>query len=353
VTLAAQTGDANSALGGGTSSPELRVINGASGGARMPIQLGSQLTIGSAVSNDVVLRDASVGDNQVAVTGGALQADARHLQIGDVQIQFDRGNPVTHAAQPQEPNETQAVPESAGTGVVAPTGFFRSKLPMPPLVSGTLTAAVAVAILLTFQFASTGNSGEAPMSVAALLEPTAFAHLKVQDGEAETTVSGLINTREDAISLEALLQQSEEPIVNATQVSDVLSARVADVFRVNGVDADVEVTGMGAVTVVTSVEPDEIERLRDVVSVDLPQLHSLEIDNTPPPINESQTAEAPGIDPGKRVAMVVSDTPAYVVTEDLSRYFIGSLLPSGHRIEAISEGRVSLVKAGVITELEF
>jgi type III secretion protein D len=43
--------------------------------------------------------------------------------------------------------------------------------------------------------------------------------------------------------------------------------------------------------------------------------------------------------------------PAYIVTADGARYFVGATLPSGHRITAITGQRVSLERAGQATTL--
>jgi type III secretion protein D len=51
-------------------------------------------------------------------------------------------------------------------------------------------------------------------------------------------------------------------------------------------------------------------------------------------------------DPGKRIASVVPGNPAYIVTADGARYFVGAMLPSGHRITAIDGQRVSVERNG-------
>ena len=51
-------------------------------------------------------------------------------------------------------------------------------------------------------------------------------------------------------------------------------------------------------------------------------------------------------------AFVPGESP-YVVTADGTRYFVGGLLPTGHRIEAIDAHRVQLAKDGQRSELSF
>ena len=58
-------------------------------------------------------------------------------------------------------------------------------------------------------------------------------------------------------------------------------------------------------------------------------------------------------DPNKRIASLVPGEPAYVVTADGARYFVGALLPSGHRIAQIAAQRVVLERDGQQTNLNF
>ena len=58
-------------------------------------------------------------------------------------------------------------------------------------------------------------------------------------------------------------------------------------------------------------------------------------------------------DPGKRVAAIVPGDSPYVATADGTRYFIGALLPTGHRIEAIEAHRVVLSRDGRQSQLDF
>ena len=51
------------------------------------------------------------------------------------------------------------------------------------------------------------------------------------------------------------------------------------------------------------------------------------------------------------IASVVPGNPAYLVTADGARYFVGAMLPTGHRITAISGQRVWLERNGEKTAL--
>jgi len=52
-------------------------------------------------------------------------------------------------------------------------------------------------------------------------------------------------------------------------------------------------------------------------------------------------------------ATLITSEPAYLVTADGSRYFVGALLPSGHRVARINPGSVTLELHGQQTTLNF
>jgi len=58
-------------------------------------------------------------------------------------------------------------------------------------------------------------------------------------------------------------------------------------------------------------------------------------------------------DPGKRIASLVAGASAYLVTVDGARYFVGAILPTGHRIVAIERTAVALERDGQRTSLNF
>jgi len=163
-------------------------------------------------------------------------------------------------------------------------------------------------------------------------------------------VRGFVPARADAIALERWLAAQPERVASAVLVDTELVERVEDVFRVNGVEAAVRSLVAGeAVVDVRTADVEALARLETRVTEDVPQLVALTLENSPPPVLE----DAVPVDPGKRVELVVATDPAYVVTRDRSRYFVGALLPSGHRIAGIEEGVVHLEKGDTVTELKF
>jgi type III secretion protein D len=135
-------------------------------------------------------------------------------------------------------------------------------------------------------------------------------------------------------------------------VDEAVAREVTEVLRVNGVAAQVHAAGPGRL-VAEAAEPDaqKLARAEEVVRRDVRGLLSLTLHNTTPP----KPAPAPPLatDPGKRIASIVPGEPAYVVTVDGSRYFVGALLPSGHRITHVAQRQLTLERDGQQSTLNF
>ena len=370
--------------------PMLRIVGGPLTGSAMRINLDTRLTIGNALGNDIVFRDGSVAGKQIdiVVTSSSIELNVlkgealvggetlfagetchtgnQSLQLGNVEFEIQLAGPDEHAestarigladsafAADTLKSTTDKTHEIVSDAVKSTPSSLRSL----SLISSVAVIGLVVGILIIGQYTGVSADSDKSLSVEALLEDSPFSTLALEKSNGQVIVSGLVDSRESAIALASLLQKSNETVLNKTQIGAVMADRVVDIFRVNGVEADAIATGLGEVTANTSVaDPDQLEELQEIVRVDFPQLEKLLINNTPPLLEEQEPlVSTPQIveDPGKRVSMVVSHAPAHVVTEDRSRYFIGSLLPTGHRIAAIDAGRVSLEKGGVTTELKF
>jgi type III secretion protein D len=135
-------------------------------------------------------------------------------------------------------------------------------------------------------------------------------------------------------------------------VDEALARDVTEVFRVNGIAVQARVTGPGRVDA-DAAEPDanRLARAEEVVRRDVRGLDGLKVRNsatpTPPPVPPLPD------DPGKRIASLVPGDPAYVVTADGARYFVGAMLPSGHRITAVAPQSVTLERDGRPSTLNF
>src|SRR5690606_14051290 len=95
----------------------------------------------------------------------------------------------------------------------------------------------------------------------------------------------------------------------------------------------------------------KLARAEEVVRRDVRGLEALSVRNTAGPA--APPAPPVSNDPGKRIASLVAGASAYLVTVDGARYFVGAMLPTGHRIVAIEKTAVALERDGQKTSLKF
>lgn len=372
----------------------LAILSGSQQGAAASLPTRVNVSIGRSLDNDIVLRDPSVDavhaalmavDDSVLLQclGPSLLVDglemysgesrtisgACTIQLGDVALSIENYSGKTssglagaEAAQVQStyfmpkvddlpvPQGSDAKPDSDAENThhdLAQGGSSSSRK------YGLMTTTVVLlGAFFVWQSGLFSPQQADPVSLQGLLAASPFAALSVQQVGNRATVGGFLETTQQSVQLEQWLEQSGLEISNDVVVGETLGDKVFDVFRVHGIPADVQVDDGGNVVVATRESDSSLlDAVDERVRSDVPGVASLSIDNTPPLIEET-----PGpvkTDPGKRVAMVISDDPAHIVTEDRSRYFVGSLLPTGHRIESIDDGVVSLLKNGISTKLEF
>ena len=116
--------------------------------------------------------------------------------------------------------------------------------------------------------------------------------------------------------------------------------------------AKVTVAGPGRIDAEAAErDADRLARAEEVVRRDVRGLDLLAVRNTAKPLPPPMPPVSD--DPGKRISSLVTSEPAYLVTADGSRYFIGALLPSGHRVTRIGPGSVTLEIHGQQTSLSF
>ncbi len=174
----------------------------------------------------------------------------------------------------------------------------------------------------------------------------------VPAGQGDPVVEGYLDTHAQRTRAEGLLAAQGLRPRFAVWINENLAQAVHDVYRVHGISAEVQTLGPGRVRVSTALaDPSALPPVEKVVRRDVHGLNQLDTRNAPPP---GMPSPVPNLDdPGKRVASIVASDEPYVATQDGTRYFIGALLPTGHRILAIADGRVELEREGLNTALTF
>ncbi|MFT3778971.1 MAG: hypothetical protein QM772_11970 [Ottowia sp.] len=359
---------------------ELRVLSGEQRGASSAVRPGDTLRLGRDWSNDVVLRDAGDGnaalrldaDGQLLLNvdggqcqvGGAALAAGEHtalalytpFTVGGTRMAVGRIGAPQWAALFEEPAPVaaSASPSAAEAAEPAAAPARRRIDWVRRLLTGGAALVAASAGALTLAWAM-GPASLSPAQQAEHLRQTlahlGFGALHVESREGQLVVTGHLDTQAQRTRLEQALA-GQTPARVAVWVNEQVTAAVGDVYRLNGIAAEVRGAGPGVVHVQT--REGDVEALNKVQAVarrDVPGLQQLVPLNEPPPAGPRP--EATVTDPGKRVAAIVPGEPAYVVTADGTRYFEGAMLPTGHRILSILSDRVQIERDGVPGTLNF
>jgi type III secretion protein D len=186
-----------------------------------------------------------------------------------------------------------------------------------------------------------------------LLRAAGFTALSVQpNAQNELVVSGYLDTQAQRVRAEELLAREGLNARAAFWVNEQIVGAVQDVYRVNGVTAQVQAAGAGAVRVSTSErDAATLQRIEAIARRDVAGLSRLDSDNKPPARTPSPI---PVIDdPGKRIVSIVGGAAPYIRTEDGAHYAVGTLLPTGHRIVSIDAQTVHLEREGQHSSLTF
>jgi type III secretion protein D len=359
---------------------ELRVFEGPQGGARAPLAAGQPCVLaaepdGAGDGADIVLREEKVPPARVRVRADLPQATVEVLS-GQVELGDKTLAAGEQAAWPMH------TPLKIGSSVVA---FGRACIDdwsthhpaetaaaddVPPAPAGKVPlrrraevwlAGMGACVLLACVGAMwmarvAAAPAEAPIdagvTLLSALRASEFAMLEAKTAaDGRTTLRGRLSTRVQRAQLDAWLAERRFAPLVEVWVDEAIAHDVTEVFRVNGVSVRTQVAGAGRIAA-DAVEPnaDKLNRAAEVVRRDVRGLQALDVRNTakpaPPP--------APPVfdDPGKRIASLVPGDPAYLVTADGSRYFIGALLPTGHRITQIDKSRVTLELHGQASTLD-
>jgi type III secretion protein D len=372
---------------------ELRVLSGEQRGASSVMQPGQTLRIGQDWSSEVVLQQAQ-GSAVLAFSaegGLVLQAEqgdctvAEHallpggsdsldlyipFSVGGVRMAVGKmgasqwaglfdGNVVPQSepmAHGDSAHAEDALPSEAATAT--PSGDKVAPLPRRSWTSRLMlagTALVGVSVCtLTLAWAmgpSTLSPQEQAVNIRQTLSHLGLTALNVESRNGQLFVTGHLESQAERTRLEKALAD-RSPARLSVWVNEQVAASVAEVYRLNGVAAEVRATGPGVVRVQTAISDSKLlEHVQSAARRDVPGLKQLVAANEAPPV--PPPAASAINDPGKRVAAIVPGEPAYLVTVDGTRYFEGAMLPSGHRIVSILPDKVQMERDGVGSVLAF
>ena len=375
---------------------ELRVTAGPQRGARAPLKSGAASVIaigpdGQADDADIVLRDdqsapvrirlnAELPDGSIEVLQGQVQLDGqllpagraakwrRHtpLAIGSATVAFGRACldewPIEQSSQP-----TEAAPRAAGASRASRSTPGARERPAWHRRADVWLAATGAAVLLlsggVLGVAHLHARQESPPTATMPDDPVARLNQALREsefsmldlttrGNGQVVIRGRLATAAQRDDLSRWLQDAPLAPVVEVAVDEELVREVTEIFRVNGIAVSAKVAGPGSIAA-EAAERDAaaLARAEEVVRRDVRGLEALSVRNTAKPV--APPAPAVNDDPGKRIASLVAGASAYLVTVDGARYFVGAMLPTGHRIVAIEKTAVALERDGQKTSLKF
>jgi type III secretion protein D len=365
---------------------ELRVSEGPQSGARAPLGAGIPCVLAAghdgADGADIVLREDKLPPARVRICAELTQATLEVL-AGEVLL----GSEVLKAG--AQTHWSQHVPLQIGSSVVA---FGRACIddwtvgrPTPGLMDEPVVAAsnaeapaakplrrraefwlacmgagVLVACGGALAMARGVTASPAPqidqaVALSQALRASEFSTLEVaRTADGRLALRGRLTALSQRAKLDAWLaaRPASAPLAVEVTVDEALAREVTEVFRVNGIAVQADVAGPGRVAAQAAErDADKLARVEEVVRRDVRGLRQLTVRNTakplpppPPPVID---------DPGKRIASLVPGETAYLVTADGSRYFVGAMLPTGHRITRIEQSSVTLERDGQLATLRF
>jgi type III secretion protein D len=353
---------------------ELRVLAGPQAGARAQLPSGAPCVVAAQAAGetepaDIVLREPGTdpararvtprGANallevtQGRVTLGEQTLNAGECAVWSMHAPLHIGSSIVAFGSAAEECWPEGAPpenldeDEERAPVAAPRPARAWLVPL-----GVTLAVGCAGLLGLVQVVSAEHPAPVPaVTLGDALRGSEFAALTAtQDADGRAELLGRLDTLAQRTRLETWLAARQLSPLVEVQVDEALARDVVDVFRVNGVTVQARVQAAGTVVAEAS-EPDvgHLARAEEAVRRDVRGLQQLSVQNhaapTPPP-----RPPVPD-DPGKRIASVVPGEPAYLVTADGARYFVGALLPSGDRITRIDRQRVTLERDGQVTRL--
>ncbi|MBC7957561.1 MAG: hypothetical protein H7Y33_17040 [Cytophagales bacterium] len=360
---------------------ELRVLAGPQLGASIALKRDAEVSIGSsdAARCEIVLRDPLIHAHRIRLR---LMGERARIKIVDGQVDI-AGRVLTGPCHtdwslftPLRMGDTVIAIGQAGSerwaDVLTPQRALvlqgdeaQAELPKPRRLQpeawvATIGGAVAVGVAVLLGVVTVTSSanhipGEDRQRLNQLLARAEFGGLQIEAGHnGGTLVRGALPSRSVRAQLDNALSAARLSPLLDVRVTEDLASSVGEVFRMHGVAATVEpiASQPGAFAVRTAEHNlGKLKTAENAVRRDVPGLAAMNVENTP--VRAAPSSSGAPYDPRKRVAAVVAGDVPYVVTMDGARYFVGAMLPSGHRVESITGQQVLLSKDGMASPLRF
>ena len=371
----------------------LRVLSGRQAGATHRLPHERAITIGHSFEHDVVLRSGAtqglstelhigadrtllrVRDGAVTLLGREVGAGEAVLVPNFIPVAFgDIAFAVGHDSAARW-EEAEALVARLGDPVAIVDDQPRAELgerlstrldptrarvaPLIPRAGWVAVVVLAlVAVLIAVPLASRWLSVDPgdPAAVQRALAQQGFATLKVAPDPATGAVqiSGVVAADADVVRLNHFVAENLPGALVEVDSAAGIAATAVDILRAQGIDATARVVRNQVLVVEGPFLPADREReVADLLRADLPAVRSIEFRRAAGAgsadlqyfFNDGKSGPASFVDDGMG--------GGHISTADGSRWFKGSVLPTGHRIVSITGGTITLERNGETEQLEF
>lgn len=367
----------------------LRVLDGRLAGAEHRLPDGRAIRVGHAFENDIILRgpntrrlavELHVQGTQVLLrmVSGTMMVLGRTLETGQemllpayVPVRFgdyafaigadDDGrwaeaetmiDGCARAICEADAKPRAELAERAATRLDPQRSALARWMRRPLLLTGAGSAILVAIGAAAFGSQILGSNDNTPVAVSRSLSTAGFTGLQVGPHPAGDglVVSGLVRTDGDEQRLRAYLADRAPGSVVKVESSEGMAAAATDLLAAQGVDSTATPGPAGSLIVVAEYLPsDRQAELAALVMRDLPMIGEVRF-RTDPARGASDLQYFFNSGQYGAVSFVDGDAP-HILTADGSRWFSGAVLPTGHRITQIGNGRVLLERAGRVETL--
>jgi type III secretion protein D len=360
------------------SNLEMFVLSGEQEGARTILKNDISLTISGGMDTDVMLRDPAITDEKVSLV---TKNNEVYIQVlsGDIQVQGRTVNEGKYIKVPefskiQIGNTILSYGKQANASwkdildyvsqcELKSVGSRNLKTLLMTNAGAYLLSLLVFFVLVSFLWLYLASNNQSTIKtfssiddIHSLLIEENYESLRLNENEnGQIVISGFLMTNGEKSNLENLVESHDIRAILDITTGDRLATEVRDLYRVNGLDVEVKPLGVGVVLVTSEpVEKTKFDKIKTVALSEIPGLTELETEYTGT-FQDGDTVQSTNEmnSEDKRITMVVDGTPAYLMTSDQSKYYIGAVLPTGHTIVSINNHKVILEKNGKQTTLNF
>ncbi len=358
---------------------EIVLLSGEQAGARARLRPNSTMSISGELGTDIYIRDKYINDGKLKLI---TNNDKVFLQIVAGEIEID--------GQIISKNNTVQLMEDTKVKV-GKTIFVHQNIINTPLSeiekkvninqvrlretdncsnkkgllqrilvlgSSVVMVLISVTVMTTMMFGK--NTSQLiiseEMQALSLLKSNGYEDLEVaKNNNDQIVVSGYVLTNKDLAKIEKIIDEESFPVIYDIKVGDQLAKEVSELYRINGVNIEATAIDKGIVHVKAEDKYLEmVTRIKEVALNEIDALKSLDIEYVISDVDEQTIGEELRYDEkDKRITMVVDGDPAYIMTSDNAKYYVGALLPEGYKVIDIVEKQVVLERHGRMTTLNF